>query len=92
MVIRTTIGAGCSAAAQHSQTLYPMFTSVPGLKVVVPSNAYDAKGLLIQAIRDDDPVIFFEHKAALRPRRPRCRTRPTRFRSARRTSCAKATT
>ncbi len=56
------IGAGRSAAAQHSQSPYHIFTSVPGLKVVVPSNAYDAKGLLIQAIRDDDPVIFCEHK------------------------------
>ncbi|MEM7570226.1 MAG: alpha-ketoacid dehydrogenase subunit beta [Pseudomonadota bacterium] len=62
MVIRSMIGAGVSAAAQHSQTLYPMFTMVPGLKVVLPSNAYDAKGLLIQAIRDNDPVIFLEHK------------------------------
>ena len=63
VVIRTMIGAGISAAAQHSQCLYPMFTHVPGIKCVVPSTPYDAKGLLIQAIRDDDPVIFFEHKA-----------------------------
>ena len=62
MVIRTMIGAGLRAAAQHSQSPYHMFTSVPGLKCVMPSNAYDAKGLLIQAIRDDDPVIFCEHK------------------------------
>src|SRR5579864_3898817 len=62
LVIRTMIGAGRSAAAQHSQSLYHIFTSVPGLKCVVPSNAYDAKGLLIQAIRDDDPVVFCEHK------------------------------
>jgi acetoin:2,6-dichlorophenolindophenol oxidoreductase subunit beta len=62
LVIRTMMGAGFSAAAQHSQTLYPIFTHVPGLKVILPSNAYDAKGLLIQAIRDDDPVIFCEHK------------------------------
>ena len=62
LVIRTMIGGGVSAAAQHSQTLYNMFTHVPGLKVVIPTNAYDAKGLLIQAIRDDDPVIFCEHK------------------------------
>ena len=62
LVIRTTIGAGMRTAAQHSQCLYHMFTSVPGLKCVMPSNAYDAKGLLIEAIRDDDPVIFFENK------------------------------
>ncbi|MDP8940708.1 MAG: alpha-ketoacid dehydrogenase subunit beta [Actinomycetota bacterium] len=62
MVIRTMYGAGIRAAAQHSQSLYPIFTHVPGLKVVVPSNPYDAKGLMIQSIRDDDPVIFFENK------------------------------
>src|SRR5215831_18776254 len=62
LVIRTLVGAGRSAAAQHSQSPYHIFTSVPGLKVVVPSNAYDAKGLMIQAIRDDDPVVFCEHK------------------------------
>jgi len=62
LVLRTMIGAGFRAAAQHSQSLYHFFTAVPGLKCVVPSNAYDAKGLLIQAIRDDDPVVFFEHK------------------------------
>ncbi len=62
LVVRTTIGAGFRAAAQHSQSPYHIFTSIPGLKVVIPSNPYDAKGLLIQAIRDDDPVIFLEHK------------------------------
>jgi pyruvate dehydrogenase E1 component beta subunit len=62
MVIRTMWGAGIRAASQHSQALYPVFTHVPGLKVVVPATPYDAKGLLIQSIRDDDPVIFFEHK------------------------------
>jgi pyruvate/2-oxoglutarate/acetoin dehydrogenase E1 component len=62
MVIRTMWGAGIRAASQHSQALYPLFTHVPGLKVVVPATPYDAKGLLIQSIRDDDPVIFFEHK------------------------------
>src|SRR6185437_6596493 len=55
-------GAGFRGGAQHSQTLHPLFTMVPGLKVVMPSNAYDAKGLLIEAIRDDDPVIFMESK------------------------------
>jgi pyruvate/2-oxoglutarate/acetoin dehydrogenase E1 component len=63
VVIRTMYGAGLRAAAQHSQCLYPLFTHIPGLKVVLPATPYDAKGLLIQAIRDNDPVIFFEHKA-----------------------------
>jgi acetoin:2,6-dichlorophenolindophenol oxidoreductase subunit beta len=62
VVIRTMMGAGLRAAAQHSQCLYPIFTHIPGLKCVIPSTPYDAKGLLIQSIRDDDPVIFFEHK------------------------------
>src|SRR5215204_3809746 len=62
MVIRTMYGAGIRAAAQHSQALYPIFTHIPGLKVVVPSTPYDAKGLMIASIRDDDPVIFFENK------------------------------
>ena len=62
VVIRCMAGAGFRAAAQHSQMLTPIFTHIPGLKVVFPSNAYDAKGLLIQSIRDNDPVIFFEHK------------------------------
>ncbi|SNR64891.1 pyruvate dehydrogenase E1 component beta subunit [Haloechinothrix alba] len=63
VVIRTMYGAGLNAAAQHSQSLYPLFTHIPGLKVVLPSNAYEAKGLMTQAVRDDDPVIFCEHKA-----------------------------
>ena len=62
LVIRTTYGAGARSASQHSQALYPIFTHIPGLKVAIPSNPYDAKGLLIQAIRDDDPVIFLENK------------------------------
>ena len=62
VVIRTMYGAGFRAAAQHSQCLYPLFTHIPGLKVVLPSSPYDVKGLLIQAIRDNDPVIFCEHK------------------------------
>ena len=61
-VLRSMIGAGLRAGAQHSQTLHPVFTMIPGLKVVMPTNAYDAKGLMIQAIRDDDPVVFLESK------------------------------
>jgi len=63
MVLRTVCGAGFSAAAQHSQSLHAIFAHVPGLKVVMPSTPYDAKGLLISSIEDDDPVIFIEHKA-----------------------------
>ncbi|AKP76866.1 MULTISPECIES: alpha-ketoacid dehydrogenase subunit beta [Priestia] len=62
VTIRTTHGAGFRAAAQHSQSLYALFTSIPGIKVVVPSTPYDAKGLLLAAIEDNDPVIFFEDK------------------------------
>ena len=62
VVIRTMVGAGFRAAAQHSQMLTPLFTHIPGLKVVCPSTPYDTKGLLIQSIRDNDPVIFCEHK------------------------------
>ncbi len=61
-VIRFSAGGGFSAAGQHSQAMYQVMTSFPGLKVVVPSNAYDAKGLLLSAIQDDDPVLFFEPK------------------------------
>ncbi len=62
ITIRSMFGGGTRAASQHSQCLYPIFTHVPGLKVVIPSCPYDAKGLLIQSIRDNDPVIFLEHK------------------------------
>ncbi len=61
-VIRFSSGGGFSAAGQHSQAMYQVMTSFPGLKVVVPSNAYDAKGLMLSAIKDDDPVLFFEPK------------------------------
>lgn len=61
LVIRAMFGAGFNAGAQHSQCLYSFFTHIPGLKVVIPATPYDAKGLLIEAIRDDDPVIFLEH-------------------------------
>ncbi len=61
-VLRTPAGSGTGAAAQHSQSLENWFVHVPGLKVVMPSTAYDVKGLLIESIRDDNPVIFIEHK------------------------------
>ena len=63
VVIRLVYGAGFNAAPQHSQAVYSMMTAMPGLKIVLPSTPADAKGLLTQAIRDDDPVLFFEHKA-----------------------------
>ncbi|KSU60318.1 pyruvate dehydrogenase [[Bacillus] enclensis] len=62
MVLRTPAGSGTGAAAQHSQSLEAWMTHIPGLKVVQPSTAYDAKGLLKAAIDDDNPVIFYEHK------------------------------
>jgi pyruvate/2-oxoglutarate/acetoin dehydrogenase E1 component len=62
LVVRTIMGAGLRAAAQHSQSLHALTTAIPGLKTVVPSNARDAKGLLLAAIADDDPVVFCEPK------------------------------
>ena len=62
LVLRTQGGVGDSVAAQHSQSLEALFYHIPGLKVAMPSTPYDAKGLLTSAIRDDDPVIFIEHK------------------------------
>ncbi len=66
MVMRTTLGASRRSAAQHSQSLHAWFSHVPGLKVVIPSTPYDAKGLLKSAIRDDNPVVFFEGKLMYR--------------------------
>ena len=65
VVLTTAIGGGYNDAAQHSQCLYATFAHMPGLKVVVPSNAYDAKGLMTQAIRDDNPVVFLYHKGIM---------------------------
>ena len=62
MVLRINIGAGRGAAAQHSQSFHAFFMHIPGLYVAVPSTPYDAKGLLIESIRNDNPVIFVEHK------------------------------
>ena len=63
MVLMTSVGGGYSDGGQHSQCLYATFGHLPGLKVVIPSNAYDAKGMLLSAIRDDNPVVFMFHKA-----------------------------
>ncbi len=65
VVLTTAIGGGYNDAAQHSQCLYGTFAHMPGIKVVVPSNAYDAKGLMTQAIRDDNPVMFMYHKGIM---------------------------
>ena len=65
LVVRTVHGAGAGAAAQHSQSLYNMFATIPGVKVVVPSNPYDAKGLLMAAVQDDNLVVFSEDKTLL---------------------------
>src|SRR5258708_11690734 len=62
LVVRGIIGKSWGQGAQHSQGLHAMFMHVPGLKVVAPSNPYDAKGFLLAAIRDDNPVIFVEHR------------------------------
>lgn len=66
MVIRAPYGGGVHGALYHSQSVEALFYHVPGLKIVMPSTAYDAKGLLISAIRDPDPVLFFEHKGLYR--------------------------
>lgn len=65
MVLMTAVGGGYSDAAQHSQCLWGTFAHLPGMKVVAPSNPYDAKGLMISAIRDDNPVVFMFHKGVM---------------------------
>ncbi|OGO67156.1 MAG: pyruvate dehydrogenase [Chloroflexi bacterium RBG_19FT_COMBO_62_14] len=70
MVIRTTLGATRRSAAQHSQSLHAWFSHVPGLKVALPATPYDAKGLLKTAIRDDNPVVFFEDKLMYQKKGP----------------------
>jgi pyruvate/2-oxoglutarate/acetoin dehydrogenase E1 component len=70
MVIRAPAGSGTGAAAQHSQSLEAWFVNVPGIKVVAPSTPYDVKGLLVTAIRDNNPVLFMEHKLLYRLKGP----------------------
>lgn len=70
MVLRAAYGAGTSSGATHSESLYSIFAHMPGMKVVLPSNPYDAKGLLITAIRDDNPVVFMEHRLLSRTKGP----------------------
>jgi pyruvate/2-oxoglutarate/acetoin dehydrogenase E1 component len=65
MVLTTAVGGGYSDAGQHSQTLWSTFAHMPGMKVVAPSNPHDAKGLMIAAIRDDNPVVYMFHKGVL---------------------------
>ncbi len=65
MVLTTAVGGGYSDGAQHSQCLWGTFAHLPGMKVVVPSNPYDAKGLMTSAIRDDSPVVYMFHKGVM---------------------------
>jgi pyruvate dehydrogenase E1 component beta subunit len=65
VVLTTAIGGGYSDGAQHSQTIYGLFAHLPGMKIVVPSSPYDAKGLMVSAIRDDNPVLYFFHKGVM---------------------------
>jgi pyruvate dehydrogenase E1 component beta subunit len=65
MVLTTAVGGGYSDGAQHSQCLWGTFAHLPGMKIVVPSNPYDAKGLMISAIRDDSPVVYMFHKGVM---------------------------
>ncbi len=91
LVIRTMGGAGMRAGAQHSQNLHPILTMIPGLKVVMPSSPYDAKGLLIKAIRDDDRSSFSSRRRSTTSR-ARCPKKLTRFPSGRPTSCGTGVT
>jgi len=70
LVARAPAGSGTGAAAQHSQSLEAWFINVPGIKVVAPSTPYDVKGLLISSIRDNNPVLFMEHKLLYRTKGP----------------------
>lgn len=92
VVIRAPIGGGVFGGLYHSQCTESVFFGTPGLKIVAPATAYDAKGLLIAAIRDPDPVLFSKIKNATVSLATRCPRANTRYRSARRTCCARAAT
>ena len=92
MVVRSMIGKSWGQGAQHWQGLHSMFMHVPGLKVVAPSNAHDAKGCMIAAIRDDNPVIFVEHRLLVLSPKLLCPKNLTSWRSARRGSAPQAMT
>ena len=87
MVIRTPVGGGIKGGHYHSQSPEAFFTHVPGIKVVCPSNPFDAKGLLASAIRGEDPVVFMEPKPSITSRAARFPTASTRFPWARPRSC-----
>lgn len=91
MVIRAPFGGGIHGALYHSQSVEAMFSSTPGLKVVIPSDPVDAKGLLKAAIRSNDPVLFFEHKRAYRLLKRNCRRTNTRLKLVRPLSNGKVT-
>ncbi len=91
MVVRSMIGKSWGQGAQHSQGLYSFFMHVPGLKVVAPTTPYDAKGCLIHAIRDNNPVMYVEHRI-LHFQKVRCRRVRTKWRRARRASPRTGTT
>ena len=92
ILLRGCIGIGHSAATHHSGNYYPLYAHFPGLRVVVPSTPYDAKGLLHHALRCDDPVMFLEHRELLTLKGPVPEEPITRSRSARRPSSARGRT
>lgn len=92
ITIRSPFGGGVHAPELHADSLEGLMAQSPGLKVVIPSNPYDAKGLLISAIRDNDPVVFLEHLKLYRSFRQEVRTKSTRFPWGKRMWCARAET
>jgi pyruvate dehydrogenase E1 component beta subunit len=89
-VIRMPYGGGVRALEHHSESEEQFYAHVPGLKMVVPSGPRNARALLTAAIRDPDPVVFFEHKGLYHAAKGTCRTRRRRWRSVAPASCARA--